>query len=426
LFSLDGIALQWVLECKSKFQPNEKLFDGRWTTFKRKISEQFQCINNAQILRHQLHYLRQTTDLEDYILRFQQISSQITDMSEQDKIYAFIDGLQPKLGLYVSEQNPVTLNQAIACAQRRAQFFPRMKRQSDTPERFSRSRGERLSPQERTVLMKLGLCFKFHQKGHIASNCPFKKSLLTKTPPMRSRIPNPSSSTFTKKINELSDPKSSIRKNNLSHSPERSLKSRNESRLPFSSPKLSDDSLMSPTSQSPPNQVHSSRLQLYDMDLNASNGQIFTVDVPNRSALSFIGTLNDIAVNILIDSGASHNFVSSSFIERCKTLTPTSQRVTIKLVDGRVQTNRRIFKGKLKIQEYADEIMFTESPINQYDVILGMSWLSQVNPQIDWKKRILSFIQKETRHKWKSFEIENLFHFSEPSPETRKPRVEFT
>jgi hypothetical protein len=75
-------------------------------------------------------------------------------------------------------------------------------------------------------------------------------------------------------------------------------------------------------------------------------------------------------------------------------------------VDERVQTNCRIFKGKLKIQEYADEIMFIESPINEYDVILGMSWLSQVNPQIDWKKRILSFIQNETRHEWKSCELE--------------------
>ena len=108
--------------------------------------------------------------------------------------------------------------------------------------------------------------------------------------------------------------------------------------------------------------------------------------------MQFHGTLNGHPLNLLIDSGASTNFISIEFIQRHQlslvtdNVSPTpnsSSQVT--LADGSHQTTRGTLEyACLNIGTYTDHIDFTALSLPKYDAILGLAWLHALNPNIDW------------------------------------------
>ena len=96
----------------------------------------------------------------------------------------------------------------------------------------------------------------------------------------------------------------------------------------------------------------------------------------------------------LIDSGASTDFIDSSFAQRCNlTLTPSSR--SIKLADGslvnaqgQAVTTCGLAAAKGDPIPYA--ATFTATPLEGYDMILGMSWLRAHDPLIGWNSRSIT------------------------------------
>ena len=96
----------------------------------------------------------------------------------------------------------------------------------------------------------------------------------------------------------------------------------------------------------------------------------------------------------LIDSGASTDFIDSSFARRCElTLTPSSR--SIKLADGSLvnaQGQAVTTCGLVAVKgapiPYA--ATFTATPLEGYDMILGMSWLRAHDPLIGWNSRSIT------------------------------------
>jgi hypothetical protein len=89
---------------------------------------------------------------------------------------------------------------------------------------------------------------------------------------------------------------------------------------------------------------------------------------------------------VLLDSGASSNFISSRFVEGSNL--PVSIVVdgpSVILPDGARHQCHEVVQLKLQVQEYQDKVQAYVFPLVHYDLILGMSWLSQVNPIIDWQ-----------------------------------------
>ena len=114
-------------------------------------------------------------------------------------------------------------------------------------------------------------------------------------------------------------------------------------------------------------------------------------DAESRPPIKLLGLLNGKPVKMLIDSGASGNYIASSCIKRqslaCKS---TAERYAVKLPDGTDLLVHAVLSGtKLKLDrsENAPEHRVALAVIDmsmEADVVLGMPWLEKHNPQINW------------------------------------------
>jgi hypothetical protein len=99
---------------------------------------------------------------------------------------------------------------------------------------------------------------------------------------------------------------------------------------------------------------------------------------------------------VLVDCGATGNFVSASFAqERKLALTvPTGTSVqTVTLADGRQQAAGHVARSAaVRIGSYTDCMDLTVTSLQGYDVILGMPWLEQYSVHCDWRGKTVSFI----------------------------------
>ena len=98
-------------------------------------------------------------------------------------------------------------------------------------------------------------------------------------------------------------------------------------------------------------------------------------------------TAADNEASCLIDTGATHNFVSRDFISktRCSTVC-LPQDIAITMADGSKQVaTREETTMDLRIGERNKTITLTIIPKAKYDIILGKPWLWKNNPQIDFR-----------------------------------------
>jgi hypothetical protein len=94
---------------------------------------------------------------------------------------------------------------------------------------------------------------------------------------------------------------------------------------------------------------------------------------------------------ILLDSGASGDFIDPAYAERCGLVLSPSDR-TIRLADGSIAAAAgRVATDWSLAAPKGDPLMFTSTftatPLGQYDAILGMTWLDQHDPIIGWRDR---------------------------------------
>ena len=109
--------------------------------------------------------------------------------------------------------------------------------------------------------------------------------------------------------------------------------------------------------------------------------------VGRNSLLSMQGLISGLPAVILIDCGASHNFISRSWVERHELKTEQlSTPLGVKLADS----------GPLRQVDFRTEVLpisvapcsfsqsFVAIDMDGFDALLGKEWLSDCNPQIDF------------------------------------------
>jgi hypothetical protein len=116
------------------------------------------------------------------------------------------------------------------------------------------------------------------------------------------------------------------------------------------------------------------------------------------------GSLTAHPATFLLDSGASGNFVSSSFATRYN-LRPRlthqhssqlMQSPLVTLADGRQQTTGGLVSSvPTQVASLSESLDFTITELQGFDAILGMPWLQHHNPAIDWRKGTINIVEPE-------------------------------
>ena len=106
-------------------------------------------------------------------------------------------------------------------------------------------------------------------------------------------------------------------------------------------------------------------------------------------------------VEIMIDSGANRSYASERTGKLLQHL-QYDKTIPYPLTMANGQTvgwiNKEI-RTTLQIGEQTEQIALDITRIPKYDVVLGMAWLQEHNPQIDWKTRQLTFPPCSTEKK---------------------------
>ena len=110
--------------------------------------------------------------------------------------------------------------------------------------------------------------------------------------------------------------------------------------------------------------------------------------------LVFQAYVRDTSLTCLIDTGASHNFLSADLSEKlCLTICqdPASTQVVL-LADG-VQhvTSMGGANITLEVRNLSFDVRATVIPLRKYDLILGMPWLRANKPVIDFSTNTITF-----------------------------------
>lgn len=103
------------------------------------------------------------------------------------------------------------------------------------------------------------------------------------------------------------------------------------------------------------------------------------------------GTVQGILVQILVDSGSSCSFVSTSLAIKLTGGTTLVVPPRVRIADGSlVQCPQSFSHLSWEVQQYQFSSAFLALPMPSYDMILGMDWLASHSPmQTDWQHKWL-------------------------------------
>ena len=108
-----GSAAQWFETQQASATPI-----ATWAEFEERFLKRYRPVKAEMAARQRLSQLKQraTTSVSAYASLFQSILSPITDMSEKDKLFQFIQGLLPSIQIRMWEKEPLSLAEAINTA----------------------------------------------------------------------------------------------------------------------------------------------------------------------------------------------------------------------------------------------------------------------------------------------------------------------
>jgi hypothetical protein len=113
------------------------------------------------------------------------------------------------------------------------------------------------------------------------------------------------------------------------------------------------------------------------------------LSAPSAALIRLRARIYSNKANVLVDSGANGNFISQSYINKHNIPTQAMtnpQRVL--LADGHpISADRLALRSPFSVANYNSHVDFAVLPINGYDAILGMPWLKEVSPVIDWSSQ---------------------------------------
>src|SRR5258707_3735626 len=110
--------------------------------------------------------------------------------------------------------------------------------------------------------------------------------------------------------------------------------------------------------------------------------------------LTSLTSLTSISMSMLLDSGATGMFINQSFMQKHQLVTtPLPQPVLVCNVDGSPNENGSVMEEvhiTLCFRCHSKRAHLTVANLRQQMVIIGHSWLTLHNPEVDWVSQKVS------------------------------------
>ncbi|CAN6724436.1 unnamed protein product [Malus baccata var. baccata] len=152
-----------------------------------------------------------------------------------------------------------------------------------------------------------------------------------------------------------------------------------------------DEIVLAPSTNCPPELQHMSLSEC------AFYG---TLAKTNVQTMKVNGLVNGQSVTILLDSGSTHNFVDSRLFKKFGWQSHPTKQFEVMISDGgTISSSGYTNDAQLSIGGYDCQIDLLSLPLGGCDVVLGVQWLSSINPVLwDFQLMTLAFFKCNTQY----------------------------
>jgi hypothetical protein len=99
-------------------------------------------------------------------------------------------------------------------------------------------------------------------------------------------------------------------------------------------------------------------------------------------------------LRVLVDSGASHDFVASHIVNKLSLPVVQDSAATIVLGNGSRQDGSLVVpRLSFRVGTFKDTRPFRVTKLGSYDLILGKPWLTAFNPDVDWASNTIRLVK---------------------------------
>lgn len=115
--------------------------------------------------------------------------------------------------------------------------------------------------------------------------------------------------------------------------------------------------------------------------------------------LVFDGELLGRKVSVLVDSGASTQFMAEALAKELKlTLTRKTVEDRVGLANGEILISRHHTQACYSMGTFTEKETFHLLPLASFDLVLGRPWLNRHNPDVDWPDSRIRLTQGPNRY----------------------------
>ncbi|XP_022032970.1 uncharacterized protein LOC110934084 [Helianthus annuus] len=365
VINLEGAALQWhQLHVNSQ---NRVVEEMNWADYERSITNRFSTRLSEEPMED-LKNLQQTSTLQEYCEAFDALLYRVV-LCEEYAAGLFIAGLKPEIRCLVKIFKPKTVRDAIAMAKQQEVVYSTL---------FGPKEVKKWSGSTTSTMSSTSTSFKGSNQPLTTSNSSFKATntnALALLPTPVNKTAKPIRKIPTKEAQEK------LAKGECFWCPEKYTSTHNcKFKQLYSLHIEADDEGCEATDM----------INIQDLSMEPQISLNALMGVPSFNTMKVIGCIGTRQLQILIDSGSTHNFLDSELAAklRCPMKEVTSMPVIV--ADGNNLPCTRLcqdFQWVMQGVWYKSDVLLL--PLKNYDMVLGIQWLQTLN-NIIWNFKTLT------------------------------------